>query len=118
MHRHGPPRWFTNRLSRQSLASSSDALGATRAVFLAALILALGVAVGCFSSRHPRASRQPVATEYFNQRVTDDYQWLEEATNPAVRQWTAAQNARARAWLDHAEARPLVESRLRELFAR
>ncbi len=84
---------------------------------IAALLAALLVPAGCHSSHPRRAPRQPVAQEYHGQRVTDDYQWLESATNPAVRQWTSGQNARARAWFDRTESRPLVEWRLRELFA-
>jgi len=83
---------------------------------LAAATLLLSLAAGCFSSGRPTARRQPVVNVYHGRQVTDDYQWLEAGTNPVVREWTAAQNARARAVLDKTESRPLVEARLRELF--
>jgi prolyl oligopeptidase len=82
------------------------------------LLAAGAVGVGCASQRSNPAPRQPVASEYHGQHVTEDYQWLEDGTNPAVRNWSATQNARARECLDHTEARPLIEARLRELFSR
>jgi prolyl oligopeptidase len=88
------------------------------ALILAALLVATSLLTGCNSHNSPAASRQPVASEYHGQPVTEDYQWLEAGTNPAVRQWTAAQNARAREFLDRTESRPLVEARLRELFSK
>src|SRR5206468_462766 len=98
--------------------TSRQVPGRLRAHCLGASLMAMLVAAGCLSSNRLNSPRQPVADEYYRQRLTDDYRWLEVATNPAVRHWSAAQNARARAWLDRTEARPLVEARLRELFAK
>src|SRR5215475_4218084 len=88
------------------------------ALRLGAFFVLAGFLSACSSQRHNAASRQPVASQYHGQQITEDYQWLETATNPAVRQWTAAQNDRAREWLDRTEARPFVEARLRELFSK
>jgi prolyl oligopeptidase len=44
------------------------------------------------------APREPVTNTYFTTTVVDDYQWLEDASAPAVREWTRQQNDRSRAW--------------------
>jgi hypothetical protein len=46
------------------------------------------------------AVREPVTNLYQGVAVVDDYQWLEDGTNPAVRDWTRRQNERTRAWFD------------------
>ena len=38
---------------------------------------------------------------YHGVRVVDDYRWLENGDDPKVKAWSDAQNARARAVLDH-----------------
>jgi protease II len=45
--------------------------------------------------------RQPVTTTYHGVEVTDDYRWLENWDDPAVKAWSDAQNAYARSVLDH-----------------
>src|SRR6185295_8322507 len=54
-----------------------------------------------FSAAQPIVnSRQPVVDEFFGTKVTDEYRWLENGTDPAVRTWSAEQNKRARSYLD------------------
>jgi prolyl oligopeptidase len=55
-----------------------------------------------------KTPRKPVVDEYQGVKVTDNYQWLEDAKGAETHEWTARQNARTRAWLD---ARP-IQSRL------
>src|SRR5262245_13240418 len=43
-------------------------------------------------------AQQPVTNVYHGVVVIDDYQWLEEAAAPAVRDWVRAQNERTRAY--------------------
>jgi len=58
----------------------------------------------------PTTPRRPVSTVYHGVTVTDDYQWLEDGRNPAVRAWTAEQNQFTRAYLDPLPVRgPLLE---------
>ena len=68
------------------------------------------------ASKPPVAARVPVVDEYFGVKVTDDYRWLENATDPQVRLWTMAQNQYARAHLDGLPARPQVKQRVAALL--
>lgn len=61
--------------------------------------------------------RKPVVNTYHGVRVVDDYRWLEQATNPAVRKWTREQNARTRIWFDGLPFRGGVARELEELLA-
>ena len=54
--------------------------------------------------------------EYHGVKVTEDYQWLEHAADPAVQRWTEAQNRMARAALDKVDSRPFIEDRLGRLL--
>jgi prolyl oligopeptidase len=63
----------------------------------------------------PDTPLHPVTDEYQGVKVTDDYRWLENWDDPAVKQWSAAENARTREYLDHLPARPAIKARLRQL---
>ena len=60
---------------------------------------------------------EPVTNVYHGVTVVDDYQWLETATNPAVRDWTRAQNARTRAYFDRLNFRDGIARQLNQLLA-
>jgi prolyl oligopeptidase len=60
--------------------------------------------------------QQPATNVYHGVRVVDDYQWLEDAANPAVRDWTRAQNARTRDYFDQLDFRPALAQELNELM--
>ncbi len=60
--------------------------------------------------------RKPVTNEYHGVKVADDYQWLENAADPAVREWTAAQNRAARSYLDAMPTRAALEYQFGKLF--
>lgn len=64
------------------------------------------------------AAKKPVTHEYHGVKVHDDYAWLENASDPAVQKWSAAQNARARAHLDKVPERALVAEELERLQAK
>ncbi len=61
--------------------------------------------------------REPVTNVYHGVQVVDDYQWLEDATNAAVREWTRAQNERTRAYFDKLPFHDGVAQELEELLA-
>lgn len=65
----------------------------------------------------PPTEKKPVTDEYHGVRVVDDYRWLEESGSPAVKAWTAAQNAFSRAWLDSRKDRAELEAKLTALYA-
>jgi prolyl oligopeptidase len=65
----------------------------------------------------PDTPRHAVSDEYQGVTITDDYRWLENWDDPAVKQWSAAENARTREYLDHLPARTAIKQRLKELIA-
>ena len=119
----------TNYQARQLTmrALSTDATGTAllrsllphRSLHLSAWLL-LGVALAdltaSVATAAVRTARKPVVDEYHGVKVTDEYQWLENAADPAVKRWSEAQNKEARAVLDRASARPWIEDRLTRLL--
>ena len=65
----------------------------------------------------PDTPRHPVTDEYHGVKVTDDYRWLENWDDPAVKQWSAAENARTREYFDHLSSRPAIKEQLKNLIA-
>src|ERR1700737_429309 len=63
----------------------------------------------------PVTPKKPVVDEYHGVKVTDDYRWLENWDDPAVREWSDAQNRRARASLDGLAVREPIKRWLREV---
>lgn len=62
----------------------------------------------------PPTPKKPVTDTYHGVNVTDDYRWLENFDDPAVKQWASAENQYARAVLD---ALPERQRLLNELTA-
>jgi prolyl oligopeptidase len=69
-------------------------------------------------AKYPPTEKKPVTDEYHGVKVVDEYRWLEEPGTPAVKAWTEAQTAHARAYLDALPDRAGIETRLTELFAK
>ena len=65
----------------------------------------------------PDTPKRPVTDEYQGVKVADDYRWLENWDDPAVKQWSAAENARSREYFDHLPSRPAIKQRLQQLVA-
>jgi prolyl oligopeptidase len=65
----------------------------------------------------PATAKRPVTDEYQGIKVTDDYRWLENWDDPEVQQWSAAQNARSRDYLDHLPARPAIRQMLKQALS-
>ncbi len=63
----------------------------------------------------PPTPKRPVVETYHGVKVQDDYQWLENWNDPAVRAWSDAQNAHARGILDALPGRELIRHRLAAL---
>ena len=64
----------------------------------------------------PATERKPVTDTYHGVEVIDDYRWLEDWSDPAVRQWSDAQNAHARAFLDALPDAPAIRARVEQVL--
>jgi prolyl oligopeptidase len=62
-------------------------------------------------------AREPVTNVYHGVTVVDDYQWLEDATNPAVVDWTRQQNERTRSYFNRLKFHEGLEQELWDLNA-
>src|SRR3954447_16040958 len=60
--------------------------------------------------------REPVTDSYHGVAVIDEYQWLEDERSEATREWTAAQDARTRAFLEALPFRDAVRHRFEEIL--
>src|SRR5712692_6351790 len=60
--------------------------------------------------------RRPVSDEYHGVRVVDDYRWLEDLSNPEVKDWNVNQNAHTRSVLDGIPVREPVRERVASLY--
>ncbi len=66
--------------------------------------------------KSPDTPKRPVNDEYQGVKVADDYRWLENWDDPAVKQWSGAENARTREYLDRLPARGAIKDRLKQLI--
>src|ERR1700743_1761934 len=91
--------------------------------YAASTIRALGFAgwfacaVNLQSAEIPMTPKHPVTNTYFGTTVVDDYQWLENFDDPAVKAWNAAEKKIRRAYLDKLPAREAVAARLKQLYS-
>lgn len=65
----------------------------------------------------PVAAKRPVVDTYHGVSVTDDYRWLENAGDPAVKAWSDAQNAHVRRALDALPGRAELATKLKSIIA-
>jgi prolyl oligopeptidase len=83
----------------------------------AGLTLTFATAAGSAQLPQVPTAREPVTNTYHGVAVVNDYQWLENGTNPAVRAWTHAQNERTHAYFDQLPFRDGVVQQLSEIVA-
>ena len=86
------------------------------AAFLSGFIIFSGIAHAADASAPP-TDRRPVTDVYHNVTVTDPYRWLENPGDPRVREWSAAQDARTRKYIDSLPQRAPMYQRLFGLIA-
>jgi len=79
-----------------------------------ASLLLLIPSIACAQPQLPPTPKKPVTDTYHGIKVTDDYRWLEDFSDPAVKQWASAENQYARQFLD---AIPERQQLLDELMA-
>ncbi len=82
-------------------------------IMRAAIVLPLLLAA---STPYPATPKHPVAETYGEMTFNDDYQWLENATDPAVVAWVAEENRLTRSILDAVPAREAIAQRLTALY--
>ena len=83
--------------------------------FIAALALAASTA-SAQPLKYPDAPKKPVTDTYFDTKVVEDYRWLENGSDPQVRDWSLKQLAVTRAYLDALPQRARLKERLAELL--
>ncbi len=88
-----------------------------RVVVAVFLITVVGLAQGPSIPAPPATPKRPVTDEYQGIKITDDYRWLENWDDPEVKQWSTAQNARSREFLDHLPSRPAIRQMLKEALS-
>ena len=88
-----------------------------RPAILGATLLALATLPATAAGpAYPPAEKKPVTDTVGGVQVTDDYRWMENPDDPAVKAWSAAETKVARAALDALPVRASVAARFRELF--
>src|ERR1017187_5583341 len=88
-----------------------------RAVFSVILGLGRAAATNGFAQLPAiPTTREPVTNSYHGVMVVDDYQWLEDAASPAVRDWTRQQNERTRSYFDKLAFHDGLAQQLSELI--
>jgi prolyl oligopeptidase len=63
----------------------------------------------------PATPKKVVTDTYHGVAVRDDYRWLEDGADPAVKAWSDGQNARSRAFLDKLPGRAELTRRVEQL---
>src|SRR5690242_3459199 len=83
---------------------------------VASAMLALAVPLAAQALTYPPTPKKPVVDTYQGTQVTDDYRWLENGADPAVREWSQAQLKVTRAYLDPLPQLKVLRKRLGELY--
>ena len=69
------------------------------------------------ANAYPPTQQQRVTDEYHGTKVSEDYRWLEDGQNAAVRQWSKAQNSYARSILDRLPGVPKLRQQITQLLS-
>src|SRR6202035_2284546 len=84
-------------------------------ILLLLLLIQSAVTQNSSVPKSPDTPKRPVDDEYQGVKVADDYRWLENWDDPAVKQWSAAENARSREYLDRLPTRSAIKEHLHKL---
>jgi prolyl oligopeptidase len=66
----------------------------------------------------PQTPKKPVTDDYRGVKVEDNYQWLEQDDDPAVKAWSDAQSRQTREYLDKLPDRTAIEKQLTDWYAK
>ena len=83
---------------------------------LAPLFALLATAATAQPLQYPEAPRKRVTDTYHGIEVAEDYRWLEDGKDPAVRKWSLDQLAVTRAYLDALPSRARLQERFATLY--
>lgn len=100
-------------MALRSLIGSKSAWSA--GVIRLGVVGVLALSTGALAATPPASLKKPVTDEYHGTKVVDEYRWLEDWNDPAVKAWSDAQNAYARSQLDKVACAPALRARLTEL---
>ena len=82
------------------------------ALFAFELLSLLGLSASQAAADTPPTPVKAVVDTYGDLTVSDPYRWLEQADDPAVHQWSLAQDARTRGYLEQLPLRAPIYERL------
>jgi prolyl oligopeptidase len=68
------------------------------------------------TAKPPATKKEPVQDVYHGVAVADDYRWLENWNDKKVQDWSDAQNAYARGWLDRLPNVKAIRERLTQIM--
>ena len=83
---------------------------------VAMLAASLALAATAAPLDYPPAPKKPVTDTFFGTKVIDDYRWLEDGKDPAVRAWSQAQMKVTREVLDALPILPKLRDELKDLY--
>lgn len=116
-NRQNPPQSPSGPIRNLGISRRTNlplAVAITSVILLAALaILANDLSLPPI----PPTPKKPHADVYHGVKVEDDYNWLENWNDPAVRAWSDAENRRARAFLAALPGRQQIRDRLKALIS-
>ena len=81
------------------------------------ILLCLWVFAAQALSQAPPTPKKPVTDTVQGVKITDDYRWLEDNADPAVKAWNDAQNRYARRFLDALPARTVLYDELKTAYS-
>src|SRR5271167_27160 len=106
---------FSLRISRGQNAMEITAHRFPRSTSSLIILLAtagsLAAALAAQVPSLPPTPKKSVVSVYHGVKVEDNYRWLENSDDPAVRAWSDAQNTRARAFLAALPGRQQIRDR-------
>lgn len=82
----------------------------------AAIATLAGLEARAQPMQYPATPKQPVTDTYHGVTVTDDYRWLEDAADPAVKAWSAQETKLTHRVLDAVPERAALAQRFKELL--
>jgi prolyl oligopeptidase len=84
--------------------------------FAALTIAVFALAAVAQPIKYPETAKQPVVDSYHGIQVAEDYRWLENGADAAVRQWSLKQLEITRAYLDALPQRTVLRERFADIL--